>query len=65
MANVNKSDTLNTTPLKATQASNKQKFLDRTIEHIDITKMPGIVPTVEAMGTMAFSARDLNRAADI
>src|SRR5690349_18810734 len=27
VANVNKSDTLNTTPLKATQSANKQKFL--------------------------------------
>src|SRR4051812_14642852 len=65
VANANKNDSLNTTPLKATQAANKKQFLDRTIEHIDITKMPGIVQTVEAMGQMAFSARDLNRAADI
>src|SRR3954462_9992832 len=65
MANANKNDSLNTTPLKATQAANKKQFLDRTIEHIDITKMPGIVQTVDAMGHMAFSARDLNRAADI
>src|SRR4051812_25518132 len=65
VANANKNDSLNTTPLKATQAANKKQFLDRTIEHIDITKMPGIVQTVEAMGQMAFSARDLHRAADI
>src|SRR4051812_34924571 len=65
VANANKNDSLNTTPLKATQAANKKQFLDRTIEHIDITKMPGIVQTVEAMGQMAFSARDLNRAAEI
>src|SRR3954462_8018294 len=65
MANANKNDSLNTTPLKATQAANKKQFLDRTIEHIDITKMPGIVQTVDAMSHMAFSARDLARAADI
>src|SRR5437763_1172817 len=66
MANANnKNDSLNTTPLKATKAANKKQFLDRTIEHIDITKMPGIVQTVEAMGHMAFAARDLHRAADI
>ena len=36
-----------------------------TIEHIDVTKNPGIVPLVEAMQHMAFSCRDLHRAADI
>jgi deoxyhypusine synthase len=58
-------DHLNIKPLKAHQTSDKQKFLGRPVEHIDITKMPGIVQTVEAMGSMAFSARDLHRAADI
>src|SRR4051812_36368412 len=36
-----------------------------TIEHIDVTKNPGIVPLVDAMQHMAYSARDLHRAADI
>src|SRR5678815_1016502 len=58
--------TLNTTPMKAKHdAEAKKKFLGKTIEHIDITKNPGIVGVVEAMGHMAFSSRDLFRAADI
>ena len=57
--------TLNIKPLKATDTADKQKFLGRTIEHVDVTKMPGIVQTVEAMSHMAYSARDLHRAADI
>ena len=65
MAQDNKS--LNTTPLKAKyEAATKQGFLSLgTIDHIDITKNTGIVPMVDAMKTMAFSARDLGRAADI
>jgi deoxyhypusine synthase len=43
---------------------NKRDFLKQTIEHIDITRH-NVVPLVDAMKTMAFSARDLNRAADI
>ncbi len=62
MANESK---LNTTPLKATQTADKRKFLNETIEHIDVTKNPGIVGVVEAMKTMAFSSRDLYRASDI
>lgn len=58
-------DSLNVTPLKATQTANKKKFLGATVEHIDVTKMPGLADTVEAMGKMAFSARDTHRAADI
>src|SRR5688500_119521 len=58
--------TLNTTPMKAKHdAEAKKKFLGRTIEHIDVTKNPGIVPVVEAMANMAFSSRDLYRAAEI
>src|SRR5215204_3828830 len=58
--------TLNTTPLKAKHdAAAKKKFLGKTIEHIDITKNPGIVPIVDAMQHMAFSSRDLHRASDI
>src|SRR5438034_7293068 len=57
----------NKTPMKAKTGarSSKRKFLGAPIQHIDITKLPGIVPTVEAMQHMAYSARDLNRAADI
>ncbi len=42
----------------------KKEFLKETVEHIDIKKLD-VVPVVEAMGKMAFSARDLNRAAQI
>src|SRR3954470_3727118 len=56
---------LNTTPLKAKENADKSKYFDKTIQHIDVTKNPGIVGVVEAMQSMAFSARDLGRAADI
>ncbi len=60
---------LNTTPLKARQDASaeqvRKEFLGRTIEHIDITRHPGIVQVVDAMQHMAFSSRDLHRAADI
>jgi len=42
----------------------KEDFLKETIQHIDITKH-NVVPLVEAMRRMAFSARDLSRAAEI
>ena len=61
-------DTVNTTPMKASQAgsSSKKDFLAHgEIQHVDITKNPGIVPLVDAMKHMAFTARDLNRAAEI
>ena len=52
--------TVNTTPMKARQTAEKQKFLQLgTIRHIDVTKLPGVVQTVDAMKEMAFSARDL------
>src|SRR6478609_3845534 len=58
--------TVNVTPMKAKHTAEKQKFLQLgTIAHIDITKNAGIVPVVEAMQHMAYSARDLHRAADI
>ena len=44
--------------------SSKKEILSRTIEHIDITKQ-NVVPVVDAMAHMAFTARDLHRAADI
>jgi deoxyhypusine synthase len=59
---------LNVKPMKATQAgaSTKQEFLAHgTIQHFDITKNPGVVSVVEGMQHMAFTARDLHRAADI
>ncbi len=42
----------------------KQDFLQQPIEHIDITRLD-VVPVVEGMRQMAFSARDLARAAEI
>ena len=42
----------------------KKDYLKDTIQHIDITKT-NVVPVVEAMKHMAFTARDLHRAADI
>jgi deoxyhypusine synthase len=42
----------------------KADYLQTPIRHIDITAH-NVVPVVEAMGGMAFSARDLHRAADI
>ena len=44
--------------------SEKRKLLSQPIEHIDITRH-NVVPLVEAMRAMAYSARDLARAADI
>jgi deoxyhypusine synthase len=45
-------------------AKHKKELLKNVVEHIDITKM-NVVPLVDAMQHMAYSARDLNRAADI
>ena len=42
----------------------KSDLLKTPIEHIDITKLD-VVPVVDAMRNMAFTARDLARAADI
>jgi deoxyhypusine synthase len=42
----------------------KQELLQKTIDHIDITKH-NVVSVVEAMRSMAYSARDLSRAAEI
>ncbi len=44
--------------------SSKKDYLKGTIEHIDIKKH-NVVELVDAMQRMAFSARDLNRAANI
>lgn len=56
---------LNTTPMKASKTADKQKFLAETIEHIDITKHSGVVALVDEMKNMAYSSRDLYRAAEI
>jgi len=42
----------------------KKKYLKKTIQHFDITRQ-NVVPIVDAMQHMAYSARDLHRAADI
>jgi deoxyhypusine synthase len=42
----------------------KQDYLQETIEHIDITEYD-VVPMVDAMGNMAFQARNLHNAARI
>jgi len=42
----------------------KKDYLKETIKHIDI-KEHNVIPLVDAMGGMAFSARTLNRAANI
>ena len=57
----------NKKPLKAKTSARaaKKKFLGAQIQHIDITKLPGIVPVVESMQHMAYSSRDLGRAAEI
>jgi deoxyhypusine synthase len=44
--------------------ASKKDFLKDTIQHIDI-KEHNVVPLVDAMGKMAFSARTLNRASNI
>ena len=43
----------------------KKDLLKETIQHIDVTRHPGIVGVVDSMQHMAFSSRDLYRAADI
>jgi deoxyhypusine synthase len=44
--------------------ASKQDFLKEVIKHINI-KEHNVVPLVDAMESMAFSARDLNRASKI
>ncbi len=44
--------------------ANKNDYLKEQIEHIDI-KAHNVIPLVESMEKMAFSARDLNQAAQI
>ncbi|MBP7796432.1 MAG: deoxyhypusine synthase [Elusimicrobiales bacterium] len=43
----------------------KSDYLKDEIKHIDIKKYNGVVAMVDAMGDMAFSARELSRAAKI
>jgi len=42
----------------------KKELLTNPIQHIDI-KQHNVVPLVDAMANMAYSSRDLNRAAKI
>jgi len=49
---------------KEKKMATKQDYLKETIQHIDI-KQHNVVPFVDSMEKMAFSARDLNRAAKI
>jgi deoxyhypusine synthase len=44
--------------------ASKSEYLNKAIEHFDITKH-NVVPVVDAMQHMAYSARDLHRAAEI
>ena len=46
------------------ESQQARELLAQTIEHIDI-KRHNVVPLVESMQPMAYSARDLARAADI
>src|SRR5687768_10246433 len=50
--------------VEALVMTSKAELLSRTIEHIDI-KQHNVVPLVDAMQHMAYSARDLHRAAEI
>jgi len=43
----------------------KQDYLKNVVKHIDIKEHPAIAGLVDSMEQMAFSARDLNRAAQI
>jgi len=43
----------------------KKDLLRETVGHYDMTRHPGVVAMVESMRDMAFSSRDLYRAADI
>ncbi|HVT88778.1 MAG TPA: deoxyhypusine synthase [Tepidisphaeraceae bacterium] len=44
--------------------STKKELLSKPVEHVDITRL-NVVPIIESMEKMAYSARDLARAADI
>ena len=56
----------NATPLKATAAhEGKAPYKQTEIKHIDIKSLAGVVPLVDSMKQMAFSGRDLGRAAEI
>src|SRR5687768_15129772 len=50
--------------VEALVMTSKAELLSRTIEHIDI-KQHNVVPLVDAMAHMAYSSRDLHRAAEI
>ena len=50
--------------MAAVQKQDKREYLNKAVEHFDITKQ-NVVPIVDAMQYMAYSARDLHRAAEI
>jgi len=56
---------LNTTPLKAKENADKSKYFNRTVEHFDVTKNPGIVGVVDAMQHMALFNDLIDRAHEI
>ena len=49
---------------RTNEMPDKRTYLSQTIDHIDVAKH-NVVPLVDAMSKMAFSSRDLARAADI
>ena len=49
---------------KAAMSEKKREFLKQPIVHMDMTQH-NVVSLVDAMGHMAFQARNLNRAAKI
>lgn len=51
-------------PEREGEMASKQDYLRHPVQHLDITQY-NVVPWVEAMRSMAFTARDLARAADI
>jgi deoxyhypusine synthase len=51
-------------PMAAVHKQDKREYLNKAVEHFDITKQ-NVVPIVDAMQYMAYSARDLHRASEI
>jgi deoxyhypusine synthase len=51
-------------PMAAVHKQDKREYLKKAVEHFDITKQ-NVVPIVDAMQYMAYSARDLHRASEI
>jgi deoxyhypusine synthase len=55
---------LNKMNLEENRLMKKSDYLQKKVEHIDITRF-NVVPMIDAMGKMAFQARNLNRASQI